>query len=236
MIRLLTPMLLLLAAQYCISAKGTQQEGAEKGHLKSLLIKITGGDDQTVGTPIRLHSVKKEISVATQAVTPICLYGDCTPSKGNVPCIAGTTCIFKDQYYSQCLLNSTQDATSQCARNYRVCSTGSPSCCSKAFTCLKRKCEAVAPPQCVHQNYYSASSSFVPSTVPTALPLSSKGPSTVPTAGPTVWPSATPTSAPTFRPTTSAAPTAAPSSVLPSTRPTNWPTKSPSVVPTASTT
>eukprot|EP01035_Chromulina_nebulosa_P023509 gene23509-30478_t len=222
MFRMLSPLLLFMAG-HCIFTAGTLQEGTEKGNLRSLtnlrksLFELTR-EERTSATPIRHHIVRKERKVVTQAVTvtPICLYGECTPSKGNAPCIAGTTCIFKDQFYSQCLLDSSQDATSQCALNYQVCATGLP-CCSEAFTCLNSKCEEVAPPECAQQNYYS----LAPTTTPTALP-SSGVPTTAPSVGPTVWPTVSPTSAPTFRPSTT----------IPTVRPTVWPTATPTRAPT----
>lgn len=108
--------------------------------------------------------------------TPICLYGGFCDD--NSACIEGTKCAQQSPYYSQCLLDFTNENSyfatqNSCSLIYGNCGT-TKKCCNSAFTCsaTELKCVPVESPQCLNPTNFNptAAPSVAPTVGPSAAP------------------------------------------------------------------
>ena len=100
------------------------------------------GKAQTVTLPPSSVPTVKASSAPISSAA-ICLYGDCT--KNTAGCVAGSVCISKTAFYSQCLENPAfNNATNTC---YRTgvdfgcgSNVGTKGCCNPSATCVNHFC------------------------------------------------------------------------------------------------
>lgn len=179
-------------------------------------------------------SAQKNFSSLQETGLPVCYFGGYCAA--NRICIKGTKCVTTSSYYSQCLLEPSQDRKGDCSINYQACSSNKP-CCSDAFFCdpNSKTCEAYnGPPNCVFIPQYS-----VPSSQPSRHPSKQHvhHPSYRPSRQPSRQPIHKPTKQPFHRPSKqpSRQPSSQPShqpTVKPSLQPVKRPTSQPKGIPT----
>ena len=102
----------------------------------------TGGTRSVSSVPSSPPTVRaSSVPISTGAV---CLYGDCT--KNTAGCVAGSVCVKKAPFYSQCLEDPafTTNATSACygtGVNFGCGSTiGKKGCCNPSASCVNNFC------------------------------------------------------------------------------------------------
>ena len=159
------------------------------------------------------------------AKIPICQYGGYCRS--NSDCALGNKCVIQSAYYSQCLPDPSQYATTNCAPTYNTkCSVSSDCCdpgtiCTQIGGCPYSTCVPMQSPMCTNPIGYAPE---VPSNVPVAIPSVSPTvkattdlPTIAPTSNPTIAPTSNPTIALTFIPTATLTdiPTAFPTAYYP---------------------